>query len=63
MQVSTQTAGAVIVAHHAITSSKQYFSSYQKFAVPEIVSLGRRNATMQTYEKGVVNIQVYYYGK
>lgn len=49
-------------ASRHITPSKQYFASYKKFAVPEIISLGRKNATMQAFGKGTVNVQMYYYG-
>lgn len=49
-------------ASRHITPSKQYFASYKKFAVPEIISLGKRDATMQAYRKGTVNVQTYYHG-
>lgn len=50
-------------ASRHITPSKQYFISYTKFTIPEIISLGRKDATMQAYGKGTVNIQVYLRGR
>lgn len=41
-----------------ITPNKQYFSSYRKFVVPEVISLGKQNVCMYAYGQGTVKIQV-----
>jgi hypothetical protein len=46
-------------ATNHITANKQYFHSYEKFAVPEEISLGKRNVSMQAHGQGTVKIQVY----
>ncbi len=45
-------------ATNHIASNKQYFTSYEKFAVPEKISLGKRGVNMLAHGQGSVNIQV-----
>lgn len=41
-----------------ITPNKLYFESYTKFAVSELICLGKQNVTMKAYGQGTVRVQM-----
>jgi len=46
-----------------ITPNKHYFVSYTKFANPETIVLGKKNALRQAYGQGMINIQMFHNGR
>jgi hypothetical protein len=40
-----------------ITSNKQYFTSYTKFDIPQMIALCKKNVLLQAYGQGMIKVQ------